>query len=47
MTLLNLCASFGASTFLVCGGGFAVMVAVTAVITVTKNIIGAIKMIRH
>ena len=47
MTITNLFASFGASAFVICGGGFALMVGVTAVITVTKNIIGAIKMIRH
>lgn len=47
MNLNLIGASFGASTFIVCGGGFCLMVAVTAIITVTKNIIGAIKLIRH
>lgn len=47
MNLLNLFASFGASTFVVCGVGFALMVAVTAVVIVVKNVIGAIKLIRH
>lgn len=47
MNLLNLCASFGASTFAVCMGGLFVMLAATCLVTVVKCFRGAVQLIRH